>query len=131
MKYTKEWNRLTKLMGYWVDVESPYITYKNKYIETVWFFVRRDACAAGALVFSRILFSSKVPIPHQAYRDKAEDDEDASTTCPLISSSFQKKTSLKDSEETTTHEHEHEHHENHENTSQRASTHGWMTRTAS
>ena len=40
MKYTKEWNRLTKLMGYWVDVESPYITYKNKYIETVWFLLK-------------------------------------------------------------------------------------------
>ena len=41
MKYTKEWNRLTKLMGYWVDVESPYITYENKYIETVWFLLKK------------------------------------------------------------------------------------------
>jgi isoleucyl-tRNA synthetase len=41
MRYTKEWNRLTKLMGYWVDVDSPYITYENKYIETVWFLLKR------------------------------------------------------------------------------------------
>jgi isoleucyl-tRNA synthetase len=41
MKYTKEWNKLTKLMGYWVDVDSPYITYENKYIETVWFLLKK------------------------------------------------------------------------------------------
>ena len=40
MRYTEEWNKLTKLMGYWVDTESPYITYKNKYIETVWFLLK-------------------------------------------------------------------------------------------
>ena len=36
MKYTKEWTNLTKQMGYWVDLEHPYITYDNKYIETLW-----------------------------------------------------------------------------------------------
>ena len=41
MRYTEEWNKLTKQMGYWVDTGSPYITYKNKYIETVWFLLKR------------------------------------------------------------------------------------------
>jgi len=41
MKYTDVWNRLTELMGYWVDVEEPYVTYKNKYIETVWFLLKQ------------------------------------------------------------------------------------------
>ena len=36
MKYTNTWNDLTKKMGYWVDMENPYITYEPKYIESVW-----------------------------------------------------------------------------------------------
>ena len=40
MKYTESWNKLTKSMGYWVDVTNPYITYKNKYIESVWFLLK-------------------------------------------------------------------------------------------
>ena len=36
MKYTAEWTKLTKQMGYWVDLEHPYITFDNKYIETLW-----------------------------------------------------------------------------------------------
>jgi isoleucyl-tRNA synthetase len=40
MKYTKEWTELTKQMGYWVDLENPYITYDNKYIETLWFLLK-------------------------------------------------------------------------------------------
>lgn len=36
MKYTAEWTDLTHKMGYWVDLENPYITYENKYIETLW-----------------------------------------------------------------------------------------------
>ncbi len=36
MRYTDVWNNLTKKMGYWVDMENPYITYKPKYIESVW-----------------------------------------------------------------------------------------------
>ena len=40
MKYTKEWTNLTKQMGYWVDLENPYITYDNKYIETLWFLLK-------------------------------------------------------------------------------------------
>src|SRR5574344_58863 len=41
MKYTKEWTNLTKQMGYWVDLEHPYITYDNKYIETLWYLLRQ------------------------------------------------------------------------------------------
>jgi isoleucyl-tRNA synthetase len=41
MKYTAVWNDLTDKMGYWVDVDSPYITYTNKYIESVWFLIKR------------------------------------------------------------------------------------------
>jgi isoleucyl-tRNA synthetase len=36
MKYTDVWNDLTQKMGYWVDMENPYVTYENKYIESVW-----------------------------------------------------------------------------------------------
>jgi len=41
MKYTKEWTDLTHRMGYWVDLENPYITYDNKYIESVWWLLRQ------------------------------------------------------------------------------------------
>ena len=41
MRYTEVWDQLTKIMGYWVDVESPYITYKNKYMESVWFLLKK------------------------------------------------------------------------------------------
>lgn len=40
MKYTDVWNDLTEKMGYWVDLESPYITYQNEYIETLWFLLK-------------------------------------------------------------------------------------------
>ena len=39
MKYTREWKDLTAKMGYWVDTENPYITYDNRYIETVWWLL--------------------------------------------------------------------------------------------
>ena len=39
MKYTKEWTDLTHKMGYWVDLNNPYITYDNKYIESVWWLL--------------------------------------------------------------------------------------------
>ena len=41
MRYTDVWNRLTKEMGYWVDMEDPYITYKSKYIESVWWLLKQ------------------------------------------------------------------------------------------
>ncbi|MCC8173745.1 MAG: isoleucine--tRNA ligase [Odoribacter sp.] len=41
MKYTREWEDLTKQMGYWVDMEHPYITYDNRYIETLWFLLKK------------------------------------------------------------------------------------------
>jgi isoleucyl-tRNA synthetase len=39
MQYTDEWNRLTEMMGYWVDMDQPYVTYHNKYMETVWWLL--------------------------------------------------------------------------------------------
>lgn len=41
MKYTKEWSTLTNSMGYWVDLENPYITYDNRYIESVWWLLNQ------------------------------------------------------------------------------------------
>ena len=40
MKYTAEWTALTKQMGYWVDLDNPYITYDNKFIETLWWLLK-------------------------------------------------------------------------------------------
>ena len=41
MKYTREWEDLTKKMGYWVDMTDPYITYDNRYIETLWYLLKQ------------------------------------------------------------------------------------------
>ncbi len=41
MKYTREWEDLTQKMGYWVDMNNPYITYDNKYIETLWWLLKQ------------------------------------------------------------------------------------------
>ncbi len=41
MKYTKEWTDLTHKMGYWVDLDNPYITYDNRYIETLWWLLQQ------------------------------------------------------------------------------------------
>lgn len=41
MKYTREWEDLTQKMGYWVDMKNPYITYDNRYIETLWFLLKK------------------------------------------------------------------------------------------
>jgi isoleucyl-tRNA synthetase len=41
MKYTKEWEDLTTKMGYWVDMNDPYITYDNRYIETLWWLLKQ------------------------------------------------------------------------------------------
>ena len=40
MKYTKEWENMTQRVGYWVDMNDPYITYDNRYIETLWFLLK-------------------------------------------------------------------------------------------
>ena len=40
MKFTKEWEDLTQKMGYWVDMDDPYITYDNRYIETLWYLLK-------------------------------------------------------------------------------------------
>ena len=41
MKFTAEWRELTEKMGYWVDLDHPYITYDNKYIETLWWLLKQ------------------------------------------------------------------------------------------
>lgn len=41
MRYTDVWNDLTEKMGYWVDMEDPYITYKSKYMESVWWLLKQ------------------------------------------------------------------------------------------
>lgn len=41
MKFTREWEELTQKMGYWVDMHNPYITYDNRYIETLWFLLQK------------------------------------------------------------------------------------------
>jgi isoleucyl-tRNA synthetase len=41
MRYTDIWNDLTKKMGYWVDMDDPYITYKSKYMESVWWLLKQ------------------------------------------------------------------------------------------
>ena len=40
MKYTAEWRNLTERIGYWVDMDDPYITYDNRYIETLWYLLK-------------------------------------------------------------------------------------------
>ena len=51
MKYTDVWNDLTKKMGYWVDMEAPYVTYESKYMESVWWIIselyRKDLLYKG------------------------------------------------------------------------------------
>ncbi|MCL4119582.1 UNVERIFIED_CONTAM: hypothetical protein GTU68_042893 [Idotea baltica] len=41
MRYTDVWNEMTEKVGYWVDMEDPYITYKSKYMETVWWLLKQ------------------------------------------------------------------------------------------
>ena len=48
MKYTQEWVNLTERVGYWVDMDDPYITYDNRYIETLWYLLK-DIYSKGLL----------------------------------------------------------------------------------
>ena len=48
MKYTAEWRTLTERIGYWVDMDDPYVTYDNRYIETLWWLLK-DIYAKGLL----------------------------------------------------------------------------------
>ena len=41
MKYTEEWKNMTERVGYWVDLDDPYITYDNRYIETLWYLLKK------------------------------------------------------------------------------------------
>ena len=52
MKYTKEWVSLTERIGYWVDMDDPYITYDNRYIETLWYLLK-DIYGKGLLYYQR------------------------------------------------------------------------------
>ena len=48
MRYTGEWESITEKMGYWVDMEHPYITYSNEFIESVWWqFAQISRCSSG------------------------------------------------------------------------------------
>lgn len=51
MKYTREWELLTRKMAYWVDMSRPYVTYHNSYIETVWYLLatiyKKAYCTRG------------------------------------------------------------------------------------
>ena len=40
MKYKEKWDEVTRIMGYWVDLENPYITYENDYVESVWWLLK-------------------------------------------------------------------------------------------
>jgi isoleucyl-tRNA synthetase len=40
MRYTDIWNNLTQRIGYWVNMEDPYVTYEPKYMETVWWLLK-------------------------------------------------------------------------------------------
>ena len=51
MRYTSEWNELTRQMGYWVDMEAPYVTYHTKYMESVWWLLaqmHKKGCSTKA-----------------------------------------------------------------------------------
>ncbi len=41
MKYTSQWEELTRMMGYWINMDDPYITYDNRYIETLWWLLKQ------------------------------------------------------------------------------------------
>ena len=41
MRYTREWEDLTERMGFWIDMDNPYITYRNEYIETLWYLLKK------------------------------------------------------------------------------------------
>jgi len=41
MKFTDQWQEMTEQMGYWVDLENPYVTYQNEYIETLWWLLKQ------------------------------------------------------------------------------------------
>ncbi|MCF6356421.1 MAG: isoleucine--tRNA ligase [Draconibacterium sp.] len=41
MKYTREWEELTRIMGYWVNMDDPYVTFDNRYIESVWWILKK------------------------------------------------------------------------------------------
>ena len=78
MKYTKEWTALTKQMGYWVDLDNPYITYDNKYIESC------GTCSSNSTrraICTRVILSSPtLPLPARASRRTSSTSPAATAT---------------------------------------------------
>ena len=63
MKYTAEWRNLTERIGYWVDMDDPYITYDNRYIETLWYLLKDIYDKAGWRTEAGMAISSPVTTP--------------------------------------------------------------------
>ena len=61
MKYTQEWEELTRQMGYWVDMKHPYITYDNRYIETLWWHTTLLACGGHGAQLARAESARRLP----------------------------------------------------------------------
>ena len=59
MRYTDVWNNLTERIGYWVDMDDPYVTYTSKYMETIWWLIKqiyeKKSCFTKAILFSLTL----------------------------------------------------------------------------
>jgi isoleucyl-tRNA synthetase len=58
MRYTDVWNDLTEKMGYWVDLQNPYVTYHNEYIETLWWILNHSMikdCYIKDILYNPIL----------------------------------------------------------------------------
>ena len=62
MKYTREWESLTEMMGYWVDTTDPYITYDNRYIETVWWLLAQLHSMASLGILASYRLPAATPI---------------------------------------------------------------------
>ena len=65
MKFTKEWTDLTHKMGYWVDLDNPYITYDNRYIETLWWLLKQ-------LYSKNLLYKGYTIQPYSGSRNRTE-----------------------------------------------------------
>jgi isoleucyl-tRNA synthetase len=87
--YLKDWNELTRRMGFWLDLERPYITFTNEYIESVWWILaqlyRRDLLYNGNRVVAYCPRCETAQSSHevaQGYRDT--DDPSVFVTLPLV-----------------------------------------------
>jgi isoleucyl-tRNA synthetase len=57
MKFKDRWDDITQKMGYWVDLNNPYITFDNNYIETVWYLLQ---CYIRRIIFARVIPSNLI-----------------------------------------------------------------------